>query len=61
MAENHHSENVRRVLDHALQLAEQIGREIDAVQRQLLIVEALCAWRVAQRLKPFPGLRVEMS
>ena len=40
-----------RVLHEALQLAEQAGREKDAVRREMLIGECMQLWRIAQRVK----------
>jgi hypothetical protein len=40
-----------RVLDEALQLAEQAGREQDAQRREALIAECMQFWRIAQRFK----------
>ncbi len=47
----YHAHNLRRVLDHAFQLAEQAGREQDAHRREALIGECMQVWRLAQRLK----------
>jgi hypothetical protein len=55
MAETNHTENMRRILEHALALAEQIGREQDAVRREELIVECLACWQIAQRLRRWPN------
>jgi len=40
-----------RVLEDALQLAEQAGREQDALRREALIGECMQLWRIAHRLK----------
>jgi len=40
-----------RVLEDALQLAEQAGREQDAPRREALIGECMQLWRIAHRLK----------
>ncbi len=40
-----------RVLQEALQLAEQAGREKDALRREMLIGECMQLWRIAHRVK----------
>jgi hypothetical protein len=40
-----------RVLQEALRLAEQAGREKDALRRDMLIGECMQLWRIAQRVK----------
>jgi hypothetical protein len=39
------------ILQEALRLAEQAGREKDALRRDMLIGECMQLWRVAQRVK----------
>ncbi|HYU45924.1 MAG TPA: hypothetical protein VEK84_07070 [Terriglobales bacterium] len=40
-----------RVLQEALRLAEQAGREKDARRREMLIGECMQLWRIAQRVR----------
>ena len=40
-----------RVLEEALQLAQQAGREQNALRREALIGECMQLWRIAQRVK----------
>src|SRR5207248_10446215 len=43
--------NQVRVLEDALRLAQQAGRERDAIRREALISECLQLWRSAQQMK----------
>jgi len=52
-----HRENLSRILQHALRLAELAGKEQDAVRREMLIVECMACWRAAQRLRRWPALK----
>ena len=56
----YHVHTLRRVLEHALQLAEQAGREQDALRREALIGECMQVWRIAQQLKQPNGLRLRL-
>jgi hypothetical protein len=56
----YHVHTLRRVLEHALRLAEQAGREQDALRREALIGECMQVWRIAQQLKQPNGLRLRL-
>ncbi len=56
----YHVPTLRRVLEHALQLAEQAGQEQDALRREALIGECMQVWRIAQQLKQPNGLRLRL-
>jgi hypothetical protein len=49
-----HSENLSRILRHALRLAALAGEEQDAVRTDALI-ECMACWRAAQRLQRWPS------
>jgi hypothetical protein len=49
------SENLSRILHHALRLAEVAGKEQDAIRRDALIAERMACWRAAQRLRQWPS------
>jgi hypothetical protein len=50
-----HSENLSRILRHALRLAALAGEEQDAVRADALIAECITCWRAAQRLRRWPS------
>jgi hypothetical protein len=50
-----HDRNLQIILRIALDLADQAGRETDALRRAELIAATMAAWRAAARIRRWPG------
>jgi hypothetical protein len=50
VGETPHRQNVRKIGEHALALAEKAGAEQDEIRRAALMDQAFLAWRTAARL-----------
>jgi hypothetical protein len=49
-----HQRNMQTILRIALDLADEAGRETDAMRRAELIAATMAAWRAAQRMRRYP-------